>query len=731
MNAAAGHARSPAMLAIGIRALALSVGLFGLLRLGWVEANLLWPFTMLQARLAAWGGGGPETLARVGLNCSGADAIALCLAFILAWPVRWGPRLVAAAGGVLFIVGLNIVRILTLVRLDPSPWFTLLHEYVWPAALTLASAGYVFGWMWHAETRTGRDPRARPAAESTRSGPFTRFAIATVVCVGVFFATMPWYLESAPVLALAGWMAAAAASIMGWFGASATASGAVLMTARGGFLVTGECIATPVIPVGIAAALTLTPTWTSRTLALVVAGPLFVVLGIARLLVLALPAAAVDAPELWAHAFFQTILAMLAVLAVVIRGHGNRTGGWRHLGGRTVLASTIGVIVAVVLGLQYAEVVQAAGLSLAAPLVGAVQTTAAADPQRALALLPPFQVGLFVALTIALTVAWNTKRWVGALAVLGLSQVLLFALIHAIGAVGGPPLPVPGVRAWALGAPVLLLLVANRRFTDRESGNYLGFWERVGRDFPDLGGAASTDFYFENERRLLSEHLPRLSGAMLLKTDLWDEARNTRILQWAAEQGARPYGVDISRPTIAMARGGFGARRLHAAAADVRSLPFGSGQFDAVYSMGTIEHFDDSETAVGEMFRVLKPGGRAIVGVPNRWDPFLRPLQVRVMQYLGIYGYGEERSFSRGSLRRMLERNGFEVVAETAILFIPGWLRMLDLACHTWCRPLTRITALMVAPFVYLDRYVPAVRSHGYLLATVAIRPVDDHRSDS
>lgn len=58
------------------------------------------------------------------------------------------------------------------------------------------------------------------------------------------------------------------------------------------------------------------------------------------------------------------------------------------------------------------------------------------------------------------------------------------------------------------------------------------------------------------------------------------------------------------------------------------------------------------------------------------------------------------------------------VVAETAILFIPGWLRMLDLACHSWCRPLAGLTGALVRPFVWLDRHVPFVRRHGYLLAT-------------
>ena len=127
--------------------------------------------------------------------------------------------------------------------------------------------------------------------------------------------------------------------------------------------------------------------------------------------------------------------------------------------------------------------------------------------------------------------------------------------------------------------------------------------------------------------------------------------------------------------------------------------------------MGTIEHFDETERAVEEMARVLKPGGRAIVGVPNRHDPFLRPLFATVLQAVGLYGYGYEKSYSRRALRQMLERAGLDVVAETAILFIPGWLRMLDLACHSWCRPLAVVTGALVRPFVLLDRHVPAVRT--------------------
>jgi SAM-dependent methyltransferase len=254
---------------------------------------------------------------------------------------------------------------------------------------------------------------------------------------------------------------------------------------------------------------------------------------------------------------------------------------------------------------------------------------------------------------------------------------------------------------------------------------YQSFWARVGERFPDLGGAASTRYYADNEQRLFAEHFPPLAGLRILKTDLWDEAKNTRILSWAAHRGARAFGIDISEPTVMQARAAFTRESgpLRAAAADVRALPFRDASFDAIYSMGTIEHFDETELAVRELARVLKPGGCAIIGVPNRHDPFLRPLLAGFLQAVGLYAYGYEKSYSRRALRSMLERAGLRVIAETSILFIPGGLRMLDLACHSWCRPLSVVTGALVWPFVWLDRHVAAVRKHGYLLATVATSP--------
>jgi SAM-dependent methyltransferase len=249
------------------------------------------------------------------------------------------------------------------------------------------------------------------------------------------------------------------------------------------------------------------------------------------------------------------------------------------------------------------------------------------------------------------------------------------------------------------------------------------FWDTVGTTFPSLKGAASTDYYRECGRMLHEQFFPRLHDRLILKTDLWDEAKNTEILCWAAEQGARPVGVDIAFEVVREARQVLQRFRPQLVVADVRALPFRPASVDLAYSMGTIEHFPNYDVAVSEIYRVLKPQGVAIVGVPNKLDPFLRPLLVHALNRVGLYPYGMEKSFTPRSLRRLLTSAGFSVTAFTGILFMPGWLRMMDLWCFTRFPRSATATGWLVRPFAWLYRRVPAVRRHGYLIACVVSKP--------
>jgi ubiquinone/menaquinone biosynthesis C-methylase UbiE len=209
---------------------------------------------------------------------------------------------------------------------------------------------------------------------------------------------------------------------------------------------------------------------------------------------------------------------------------------------------------------------------------------------------------------------------------------------------------------------------------------------------------------------------------LFLKTDLWNEAKNTRILWWVSSRGAKVVGIDLSREVWAEVRAKWpdnDAPEPWLMMADVRCLPYLDNTFDGIYSMGTIEHFPETDQALAEIYRVLKPGGRAIIGIPNRHDLFLRPLQVFFLKQLGLYAFGYEKSFSRSTFSQMVKRHGFKIIAERSLLFMPGFLRMLDLFCYHRVPALLPLTRLLLKPFVFLYNRVEFFRRRGYLLTLI------------
>jgi SAM-dependent methyltransferase len=52
------------------------------------------------------------------------------------------------------------------------------------------------------------------------------------------------------------------------------------------------------------------------------------------------------------------------------------------------------------------------------------------------------------------------------------------------------------------------------------------------------------------------------------------------------------------------------------------ALPFPDSSFDLILSHEVLEHVDDDRTAILEMVRTLKPGGRLVLFCPNRGYPF-------------------------------------------------------------------------------------------------------------
>lgn len=428
-------AHRPQALNFAAFGLAWGFGLFAFLRLPWVEANAVWPLTRLQGRLAAALSGVTVLPVDVTLACSGTDVLAMCMGAVLAYPAPRSIRLAGAAVGAALILALNTLRIASLGRATGAlPAFDLLHLYVWPAVLALAAAAYVFAWMRWADA----GPRVATADRMAR--PTRRFVLLTAALIVIFAAASPWYLMSASVLAAAAFITRAAAGVLSFGGIAAVASGNLLFTARGGFTVTQECIATPLIPVYLAAVVAYVPSWRRRAPALLAVVPLFVALGVVRLLVVAIPAALIGSPLFFIHAFYQLLTAMVLIGAAACWRHGTAKA-WRPAaagiaGGAVALAALVPVV---------------------ARLLAAVPPFP--DPQGATSLMPAFQLALFAALWIAVFAPARWTAFALLLVALALSQAALFAAMHATGAFSLLAAHVPEVRAWSLALPIGLVAV--------------------------------------------------------------------------------------------------------------------------------------------------------------------------------------------------------------------------------------------------------------------------------
>jgi glycosyltransferase involved in cell wall biosynthesis/ubiquinone/menaquinone biosynthesis C-methylase UbiE len=84
-----------------------------------------------------------------------------------------------------------------------------------------------------------------------------------------------------------------------------------------------------------------------------------------------------------------------------------------------------------------------------------------------------------------------------------------------------------------------------------------------------------------------------------------------------AKHGARVTDIDLSAGHLALAQENFRLRGLTGRFIhhDAERLPFDDNSFDVVYSNGVIHHTPNTRLLVDEIYRVLRPGGRAIIMV--------------------------------------------------------------------------------------------------------------------
>lgn len=188
----------------------------------------------------------------------------------------------------------------------------------------------------------------------------------------------------------------------------------------------------------------------------------------------------------------------------------------------------------------------------------------------------------------------------------------------------------------------------------------------------------------EAERYAVDAHIPgfaRFSEAAGLEVLEIGVGAGTDFIQWI-RHGARPTGVDLSPNSLAETRSRVTAEghpEVPLQVADAEHLPFADASFDLVYSYGVLHHSPDTAAAIGEVLRVLRPGGAArimIYHVPSwtglllwavhgaaRLRPWLSPRRA-IYEHLESPG---TKAYTLAEARELM-RGFTDVKIETALL---------------------------------------------------------------
>ena len=214
----------------------------------------------------------------------------------------------------------------------------------------------------------------------------------------------------------------------------------------------------------------------------------------------------------------------------------------------------------------------------------------------------------------------------------------------------------------------------------------------------------ATHWWFTGRRRLFAREidktgLPRTSRVLDVGTSTGANLRLLRDLGFHAVDG-----LDFSNEAIRYCRErGLGLVRY----GDVCSMPFADGSFDLLLATDIIEHVDDDAKALGEIARVLRPGGKVLITVPA--FAMLWGLQDRIGQH--------KRRYRMRQLADRVTRAGFAIDVGyyfNFLLFLPIWIgrRLIDII-----RPEIQNEAQINSPL--LNRLLSAI-----FAADIAISPV-------
>ena len=134
------------------------------------------------------------------------------------------------------------------------------------------------------------------------------------------------------------------------------------------------------------------------------------------------------------------------------------------------------------------------------------------------------------------------------------------------------------------------------------------------------------------------------------------------ISQIVGETGS-VSGIDISESAVTLARQRCADQpwvSIHSG--DATNLQFDDGSFDVAVSTQVYEYVQELDTALAELYRVLRPGGRAVI-LDSDWDSCVWHTHNRERMHRIIEAWNTHcpRPFLPRTLKHELERAGFDI----------------------------------------------------------------------
>ena len=204
------------------------------------------------------------------------------------------------------------------------------------------------------------------------------------------------------------------------------------------------------------------------------------------------------------------------------------------------------------------------------------------------------------------------------------------------------------------------------------------------------------------ERALILELTGNVADARVLDVGCGDGEFALQL--W--ERGAQVTGIDASQEMIGAARVRAKSQKAAIAfeVAAAERLPFASEQFDVVVAVTILCFVQNATPVFEEVARVLRPGGRLIIGELGKWSSWAAARRIRA--WGGSPLWRQARFRTHRELRWLVENVGLAVETVRGAIFYPRWRFAARLAAR-WDPALGRLTTVGAA-FIALSAVKPA-----------------------